>query len=74
MNSFATGSGEWLNHHQSDSPIRRGNFAREVIAMLAEKFFLILETIRSRAAEDIPRPVVSTAPHVPIKVESPRKK
>jgi hypothetical protein len=55
-------------------PIRRGNFAREVIAMLAEKFFLLLETIRSRAAEDTPRPVVSTAPHISIKVDSPRKK
>jgi len=42
--------------------------------MLAEKFFLLLETIRSRAAEDTPRPVVSTAPHIPIKVDPPRKK
>jgi hypothetical protein len=48
-------------------------FRREVIAMLAEKFFLMLETIRSRSEEQ-PRPVISTAPHIPIKVDPPRKK
>jgi hypothetical protein len=42
--------------------------------MLAEKFFLLLETIRSRAGEDTPRPVISTAPHIPVKAEPPRKK
>jgi hypothetical protein len=42
--------------------------------MLAEKFFLLLETIRSRAPEEGPRPVVSTAPHIPIKAETPRRK
>ena len=42
--------------------------------MLAEKFFLLLETIRSRAAEEEPRPVLSTAPHIPIKADPPRKK
>jgi hypothetical protein len=34
--------------------------------MLAEKFFLLLETIRSNA-QNSPR-VVTTSPHVPIKL------
>ena len=38
-------------------------------AMLAEKFFLILETIRNHASDGSVR-VVSTAPHVPIKLPS----
>jgi len=41
----------------------------EVIAMLAEKFFLILETLRSHSSNDKP-PV--PAPHIPIKL--PRRK
>jgi hypothetical protein len=39
----------------------------EVIAMLAEKFFLTLETLRSRISDDRPPIVISTAPHIPIK-------
>ncbi|WP_197086814.1 hypothetical protein [Bradyrhizobium sp. LTSPM299] len=35
--------------------------------MLAEKFFLILETIRSHAHDGSVR-VVNTSPHVPIKL------
>jgi hypothetical protein len=44
----------------------------EVIAMLAEKFFLILETLRSRSSDDKPPVVISTAPHIAIKL--PRRK
>ena len=44
----------------------------EVIAMLAEKFFLILETLRSHSSDDMPPFVISTASHVAIKL--PRKK
>ena len=36
--------------------------------MLAEKFFLILETLRSRAYPDGSPRVVSTSPHVPMKL------
>jgi len=44
----------------------------EVIAMLAEKFFLFLETLRSHASDGKPDIVISSAPHIPIK--SPRRK
>jgi hypothetical protein len=37
--------------------------------MLAEKFFLILETIRSQAGDGSVR-VVSNSPHVPVKLPS----
>jgi hypothetical protein len=40
--------------------------------MLAEKFFLILETLRSHASDDRPYIVISTAPHIPFKL--PRRK
>ena len=40
--------------------------------MLAEKFFLLLETLRSHASDDKPPAVISTAPHIPIKL--PRRK
>jgi hypothetical protein len=36
--------------------------------MLAEKFFLLLETLRSHSSDDNPPVVISTAPHVPIKL------
>jgi len=35
--------------------------------MLAEKFFLVLETLRSLASDGSVR-VVSTTPHIPVKV------
>ena len=35
--------------------------------MLAEKFFLLLETLRSQRYPDGGRRVVSASPHVPIK-------
>ena len=41
-------------------------------AMLAEKFFLILETLRSHSSDDKPPVVISTAPHIAIKL--PRRK
>jgi hypothetical protein len=34
--------------------------------MLAEKFFLILETLRSHASDDEPQIVISTTRHIPI--------
>jgi hypothetical protein len=36
--------------------------------MLAEKFFLLLETLKSHASSDGSPRVVSTAPHVPIQL------
>ena len=45
----------------------------EVIAMLAEKFFLILETLRSHSSNDKPPVVISTAPHIPIKLPGSKK-
>jgi hypothetical protein len=41
-----------LNFWQSDSTDDGESFASEVIAMLAEKFFLVLETLISRASDD----------------------
>jgi hypothetical protein len=35
--------------------------------MLAEKFFLVLETLLNHASDDRPAIVVSATPHVPIK-------
>jgi len=40
--------------------------------MLAEKFFLVLETLRSHASDDKAPIVISTAPHSAIKL--PRRK
>jgi len=41
--------------------------------MLAEKFLLILETLRSqRQSDDAPR-VVSSSPHVPVKLVEGKK-
>jgi hypothetical protein len=40
--------------------------------MLAEKFFLFLETLRSHTSSDGSPVVVSTATHIPIKL--PRRK
>ena len=37
--------------------------------MLAEKFLLLLETLRSHRHDGAPR-VVSTSPHVPVKLGS----
>ncbi len=36
--------------------------------MLAEKFFLILETLKSHAQPDGSTRVASTSPHVPVKL------
>jgi hypothetical protein len=36
--------------------------------MLAEKFMLVLETIKSRSHPDESPRVVSTSPHVPVKL------
>jgi hypothetical protein len=36
--------------------------------MLAEKFFLLLETLKSRSYPDGSSRVISTSPHVPIKL------
>jgi hypothetical protein len=47
----------------ADAPIERGS------VMLAEKFFLMLEAlIRTRAYADGSLRVVSTSPHVPVKL------
>jgi hypothetical protein len=44
---------------------------RETRKMLAEKFILILETLKSRSYPDGSPRVVSTSPHVPFKLPSP---
>ena len=44
------------------------------IAMLAEKFFLVIETLRSRGYPDGSPRVVSTSPHVPVKLPDAKDK
>jgi hypothetical protein len=44
-----------------------------LMAMLAEKFFLVLETLRSHASEDKPPQIVASTPR-PVPVSLPRKK
>jgi hypothetical protein len=41
--------------------------------MLAEKFFLMLETLRSMRHDDGAPRVVSTSPHVPVKLGDDRR-
>jgi hypothetical protein len=67
-----------LNFQQLDSTNDGDTFASEVTAMLAEKFFLVLETIRSHASDDKPSgarssPVV-TGPVPPTPVKPPSEK
>jgi hypothetical protein len=40
--------------------------------MLAEKFFLLLETLKSRCHPDGSPRIVSTSPHVPVRLPSDR--
>ena len=42
--------------------------------MLAEKFFLVIETLRSRTYPDGGPRAVSTSPHVPVKLPDARDK
>jgi hypothetical protein len=42
----------------------------KVTTMLAEKFFLVLETLRSNDSSDII--MISAAPHVPVKLPHPQ--
>src|SRR5262249_34001471 len=51
-NSFAAAWCEWFNFRQSDSFQFGDAFVSEDAAMLAEKFFLVLETLRSHASDD----------------------
>ena len=41
---------------------------RRVTPMLAEKFILLMETLKSHASPDGAPRVVSTSPHVPVKL------
>jgi hypothetical protein len=69
-NLIAAAWREWLNFQQSDLTNYGDQFASEVIAMLAEKFFLVLETLIGHASDDRSSPVViSTVPHIPIKLQ-----
>jgi hypothetical protein len=43
---------------------------KEATSMLAEKFFLLLETLKSHTYADGSPRVVSTSPHVPVKLPS----
>jgi hypothetical protein len=47
---------------------------RELTAMLAEKFILLIEALRSHAHPDGSPVVVSTSPHVPVKLPSGNRK
>jgi hypothetical protein len=48
--------------------LRQPDGLREYTLMLAEKFFLFLETLKSHAQPDGSTRVVSTSPHVPVKL------
>jgi hypothetical protein len=51
----------------------RETSTREGFAMLAEKFFLVLETLRSHDVRaDGSQIVVSRTPHVPVRLPSPK--
>jgi hypothetical protein len=52
----------------------RKQIFREQTTMLAEKFFLLIETIRSNTRPDGSPTVVSTSPHVPVKLPSGTRK
>ena len=41
--------------------------------MLAEKFLLLLETLRSQREDDGAPRVVSSSPHVPLKLENEKR-
>jgi hypothetical protein len=45
-------------------------FTYRTTPMLAEKFILLLETLRSQAQPDGSPRVVSTSPHVPVRLPS----
>jgi len=58
-----------LDFQQFDSILDGDKFASDVSAMLAEKFFLVLETLISH--DDRSPPVVSSPPpQIPIKLPS----
>jgi hypothetical protein len=46
--------------------------ATEATPMLGEKFFLLLETLKSNLNPDGSQRVVSTSPHVPVKLPAAR--
>lgn len=75
-NLIATVCRKWLNFQQLDSTNDGEKFASEVIAMLAEKFFLVLETIRSHASDDrssngrSSSVVTGPVPQIPVKPPS----
>jgi hypothetical protein len=47
---------------------RRAGLTNEATPMLAEKFILLMETLKSHASPDGAPRVVSTSPHVPVKL------
>jgi hypothetical protein len=58
-----------LNFRPRSLDLHREAITNEVSNMLAEKFFLVLESlIRSRSYPDGSPRVVSTSPHLPIKL------
>jgi hypothetical protein len=46
---------------------------REYFSMLAEKFMLLIETLRSQTHRDGSPRVISTSPHVPVKLPNASK-
>src|SRR5258708_36979617 len=58
---------------QGDRPDQQwSSIRREYGTMLAEKFILLIETLRSRAHPDDSPTGVTTSPHVPAKLPNPR--
>jgi hypothetical protein len=55
---------EFLQRRQDESK----GALNEATPMLAEKFFLMLETLKSHTSPDGTTRVVSNSPHVPVKL------
>jgi hypothetical protein len=60
-----------LNFQAVSPDASKDDFFDETTQMLAEKFFLLLETIISNRHPDSAPRVVSTSPHVPIQLPTP---
>ncbi len=55
-----------LCRHAGHTPLA---LAFRITPMLAEKFIILLETMRSQKARDGAPRVVSTSPHIPVRLE-----
>ena len=58
-----------MNHDNStQAALEHIELTNEATPMLAEKFILLMETLKSHASPDGAPRVVSTSPHVPVKL------